>query len=231
MLIRKGTAGRRKERRIPSGHFYRDSSVSRLKLPRMQWLVVISPQYLQRKQCQPNWANTKNYIVRNQESEKLKISILLTENRTITHHTRTRRCNTHRVYYFTRFLKTLTINAVLDSWKTIISGIVSQVQLKWKYKFRDSDQYPILCSSDQYALILSNIHDKKWRARIILNTLLAAQHQQPRREPRDGLEFEGFATSSARVAQRAWIWGVWPGPWIFPRFLTLQFNFQCHEIV
>ena len=76
-----------------------------------------------------------------------------------------------------------------------MSGIVSQVQQKRKNTLWDSDQYPILCSSDQYALILSNIVDEKWRARPIPDTLLA------RSEP----------SSSVR---RARIEG-WPSPEIF----------------
>ena len=59
-------------------------------------------------------------------------------------------CNFHRAYYLIRFLKTWTIKSVLDFWKRIMSGIVSQDQQKRKNTLWDSDEYPILCSSDQY---------------------------------------------------------------------------------
>ena len=118
----------------------------------------------------------KNQIVRNQQSWRLKISIPMTKNSNndcwITQHSRKTRWNFHRLYYLIRFLKTWTRKTVLYFWKKIISGIVSQVQ--------------------HYALILSNILDEKWRARLIIsaNTQYSACTRR---------------TSSAR---RAWNWGL-----------------------
>ena len=104
---------------------------------------------------------------------------------TISHHSRKARCNFHGIYSLIRFLKTCTIKSVLDFWKRIMSGIVSQVQLKRKNTLWGSDQYPMLCSSDQYALMLSNIFDEKWRAGPMSNTqLVRAEH--PRRAKIEG---------------------------------------------
>ena len=108
---------------------------------------------------------------------RLKMSIPITKNSDNYSLLKKSRCNFHRVYYLIRFLKTWTIKSVLDFWKRIMSWIVSQVELKTENTLSNLDQYPIFCSSDQYALILSNTIDEKWQARPIPNTLLArAEH-------------------------------------------------------
>ena len=47
------------------------------------------------------------------------------------------------------------LKTVLDFWKRIMSGIVSQVELikKMHCQLWDSDQYPILFSSNQYVIL------------------------------------------------------------------------------
>ena len=81
-----------------------------------------------------------------QEKDKRKCKHQLLKTAAITHHSRKTRCNFHRIYSLIRFLKTWTIKSILDSWKRIMSGIISQVQQKRKNTLWDSDEYPILCS-------------------------------------------------------------------------------------
>ena len=86
------------------------------------------------QQYQPSWAKAENYIGRKQESWRSKISIPLTKNGDNYSPLKNNAIS---------FLKAWTINAVLDFWKRIMSGIVSQVQLWWKNTMCYSDQYPI----------------------------------------------------------------------------------------
>ena len=74
----------------------------------------------------------------------------------------------------------------------------------------------MLCSSDQYALILSNILEEKWLARSRPNTLLAVHHQHPLRS---WIEFE--------VVDPAAEFFPGPAPEFFRWVSTMQFDFSC----
>ena len=130
---------KRQERRIPSGNLCRDRSVSN---GRGSWLLYVlniwkgndlSQVELQLEPTQ------KNCNVRNQESWRLKNSIPNTKNGdNYTPLNKNAMWFSSNIYYLIRFLKTWTIKAVLDFWKRIMSGIVSQNQLKLKNTFRST---------------------------------------------------------------------------------------------